>query len=119
MEPALGDGCANLQALLTQLRTRVGASSISLFDPQGLLFSEGQDAQGLGARLCTLLSVQDQLPQDRAEFAKARSFELGTLRFQQLPEALGAQAWLATVGAKRPVSAQELSCVEQFLAREL
>lgn len=110
---------ASLEALLGQLQTDLQASSISLLDPQGLLFSEGNDPYGAGARLCTMLSAKDELPQDGDDLDEPKVFVLGRLRLQRLPKTLGPDAWLATVGAKRFAQAQELGSLDRLLAKEL
>lgn len=109
----------SLDGLLAQLQTRLQASSICLLDGQGLLFSEGEDEHGAGIRLLTMLSVQEQLPQDEQDFQEPRAFVLGQMRLQKVPSQRGPEAWLALVGAKRFAAAPELSMVDEVLAREL
>lgn len=117
--PPLEEHCASLDDLLTKLGARLQATSIFLFDSQGLLFSQGEDELGIGARLCTMLSVQDMLPSKEDELCEPQAFVLGKLRLQRVPKKLGAQAWLASVGGSRLAQGQELEALDLMLAREL
>lgn len=109
----------SLRSALEQLTGRLSASSILVLDQDGLLFTEGRDAQGVGARLCTLLAAQAELPADNPRFEGAKAFELGRLRLQRLDDRIGPDAWLATVGAERFAGRHELETIARALAFEL
>lgn len=108
-----------LDDVLAQLQARLNATSIALLSPEGLLYSEGEDEIGAGARLCTMLSVQNELPQDEGADHAPQAFVLGSLRLQRVPQKRGPEAWLAMAGANRFAALQELDFVDQSLAREL
>lgn len=109
----------SLRAALEQLTGRLDASSTLVLDEDGLLFTEGRDAHGVGACLCELLAAQAQLPTDNPRFVGARAFELGTLRLQQIETQKGPKAWLAVVGAERFATKTELQRVGRALTAEL
>lgn len=109
----------SLRSYLEELTQELEASSTILLDEEGLLFTEGRDAHGVGARLCALLDQAEPVNEEDDRFSQALAFQLGALRLQRLPEDEGPDGWLATVGAKRFASAQELEASARALASEL
>lgn len=109
----------SLRSYLEELTQQLDASSTLLLDESGLLFTEGRDAHGVGARLCALLDQAVPLSEENERFREALAFQLGELRLQRLPDDEGPEGWLATVGAKRFASEEELKASGRALGAEL
>lgn len=109
---------SSLRMVLGQLTEELGASSTLVVDEVGLLFTEGRDALGVGLCLSEQLAAHESFEGKNSRFSKAQSFELGELRLQRLPDPAN-EAWLASVGAERFASMDELQRAATALYVEL